>query len=185
MAKGIKVSFPIFHWPVKWLDTDCFQLFYIAEYFYAVGAMFIKISVAVTLLRIATARPLFTWAIWAVIGATAIAALVFVIGIANICMCYAQYREDVADSYTGHPINTLWGESNGKCNLQLNTDVSLFFSAIEILTDFSLSILPAILLWNIQMVSLKEIMRTPCRKVLQSKIFTHFPEDSKNLANTY
>jgi hypothetical protein len=51
----------------------------------------------------------------------------------------------------GHPINTLWGESNGTCNLQLNTNVSLFYSAIEIAADFSLSIMPAILLWNVQM----------------------------------
>ncbi|KAH7397129.1 hypothetical protein BKA66DRAFT_408557 [Pyrenochaeta sp. MPI-SDFR-AT-0127] len=111
------------------------KYFYIAEYFYAVSAMFIKISVAVTLLRIAVARKPFVWTLWALIGATIIAALVFCIGIANIC----------------HPINTLWGESKGTCNLQLNTNVSLFFSAIEILTDFSLSIMPAVLLWNVQM----------------------------------
>jgi hypothetical protein len=43
--------------------------------------------------------------------------------------------------------------ANGTCDLQLNTDVSLFFSAIEILTDFSLSLLPAVLLWNVQMAS--------------------------------
>ncbi|KAH9863703.1 hypothetical protein J1614_009635 [Plenodomus biglobosus] len=111
------------------------KLFYIAEYFYAVSAMFIKISVAVTLLRIATNRRPFTWTIYGLIAAAIIAVLVFIIGIANIC----------------HPINTLWGESQGTCNLQLNTNVSLFFSAIEIVTDFGLSILPAILLWNVHM----------------------------------
>ncbi|KAI8933816.1 hypothetical protein NX059_009518 [Plenodomus lindquistii] len=111
------------------------KLFYIAEYFYAVSAMFIKISVAVTLLRIATGRRPFTWTLYGLIGATVVAALVFIIGIANIC----------------YPINTLWGESQGTCNLELNTNVSLFFSAIEILTDFSLSIMPAVLLWNVHM----------------------------------
>ncbi|PSN59575.1 hypothetical protein BS50DRAFT_614559 [Corynespora cassiicola Philippines] len=111
------------------------KLFYIAEYFYAVSAMFIKISVAVTLLRIAEARQLFGWALWILIGMTVIAALVFCIGIANTC----------------HPISTLWGESNGTCDLQLNTNVSLFFSVIEIVTDFSFSIMLAILLWNVQM----------------------------------
>lgn len=50
--------------------------------------------------------------------------------------------------------------ANGKCNLELNTDVSLFFSAIEILTDFSLSLLPAVLLWNVQMVSADETRYT-------------------------
>jgi hypothetical protein len=52
---------------------------------------------------------------------------------------------------TGTPIETLWGEANGTCNLQLNSNVSFFFSAIEILTDWSLALLPAILLWNVQM----------------------------------
>ncbi|KAI4643561.1 hypothetical protein J4E93_006571 [Alternaria ventricosa] len=89
------------------------KLFYIAEYFYAVSAMFVKISVAVALLRIAVGRRFFTWALWALIGATMVAALVFCIGIANIC--------------------------------------DLFYSAIEITADFSLSIMPAILLWNVQM----------------------------------
>ncbi|KAH7074726.1 hypothetical protein BKA63DRAFT_320077 [Paraphoma chrysanthemicola] len=111
------------------------KLFYIAEYFYAVSAMFIKFSVAVALLRIAAGRKPFQWALWILIGLIAIAALVFCVGIANICK----------------PINTLWGEAQGTCNLPLNTNVSLFFSAIEILSDFSLSILPAILLWNVQM----------------------------------
>ncbi|KAI4681049.1 uncharacterized protein J4E88_005554 [Alternaria novae-zelandiae] len=60
------------------------KLFYIAEYFYAVSAMFVKISVAVALLRIAVGRRFFTWALWALIGATMVAALVFCIGIANI-----------------------------------------------------------------------------------------------------
>ena len=61
------------------------QLFYIAEYFYCISAMFIKISVAVALLRIAVARPFFKWGLWALIGACVIAALVFCVGIANIC----------------------------------------------------------------------------------------------------
>ncbi|KAF1830719.1 hypothetical protein BDW02DRAFT_88146 [Decorospora gaudefroyi] len=111
------------------------KLFYIAEYFYCVSAMFIKLSVAVALLRIAVNRQFFIWALWALMGAVVIAALVFVVGIANIC----------------HPINTLWGESTGTCDLTLNTNVSLFYSAIEIAADFTLSIMPAILLWNVQM----------------------------------
>jgi uncharacterized membrane protein len=58
------------------------------------------------------------------------------VGISNIC----------------HPITTLWGETTtGTCNLELNSDVSFFFSAIEIITDWTLAILPAALLWNIQM----------------------------------
>jgi hypothetical protein len=70
------------------------QIFYIAEYFYATSAAFIKISVAVALLRIAVARPLFKWALWGLIAATTIAALVFVVGIANICMWSSLLEED-------------------------------------------------------------------------------------------
>jgi hypothetical protein len=97
--------------------------------------MFIKLSVAVALLRIAATRRVFVWVLWALMIAVIIAALVFVIGIANIC----------------HPISALWGQSDGTCNLQLNTNVSVFYSAIEITVDFSLSIMPAVLLWNVQM----------------------------------
>jgi hypothetical protein len=61
------------------------QLFYIAEYFYCVSAMFIKLSVAVALLRIAATRSFVKWGLWALMGACVIAALVFCVGIANIC----------------------------------------------------------------------------------------------------
>ncbi|KFY36228.1 hypothetical protein V494_05202 [Pseudogymnoascus sp. VKM F-4513 (FW-928)] len=112
------------------------KLFFIAEFFYASGAAFIKCSIAITLLRIADSRRGFTWTIWVIMAATGISAVVFIAGISNIC----------------HPITTLWGETTtGSCNLKLNSDVSFFFSAIEIVTDFSLAILPAVLLWNIQM----------------------------------
>lgn len=76
------------------------------------------------------------WTIWVIISATAFSAIIFIIGVANIC----------------HPITTLWGETTtGSCDAKLNSDVSFFFSAIEITTDWSLAILPAVLLWDIQM----------------------------------
>lgn len=112
------------------------KLFFIAEFFYASAAVLIKCSIAVTLLRIADARRRFTWTIWGIMIATAISAIIFIGGVANIC----------------HPITTLWGETTtGSCNLELNSNVSFFFSAVEIATDWSLAILPAFLLWNIQM----------------------------------
>ncbi|XPS77413.1 hypothetical protein M3J09_009439 [Ascochyta lentis] len=111
------------------------KTFYVAEYFYAVSAAFIKSSIAVTLMRIAATQRRYNWSLHAIIGLTWIAAIVFCAGIASICK----------------PIETLWGGAKGTCNLQLNSNVSFFFSAIEILTDWSLAILPAILLWNVQM----------------------------------
>jgi len=96
----------------------------------------IKCSIAVTLLRIASGRMPFVWTLWAIIIATACSVIIFIVGVANIC----------------HPITVLWGESTtGSCDLKLNTDVGLFFSAIEIATDWSLAILPAVLLWKVQM----------------------------------
>lgn len=116
--------------------ADITKLFFVAEFFYAAGATAIKCSIAVTLLRIADTRRRFVWTIWTLMVMSMIATIVFISGVANIC----------------HPITTLWGETvTGSCNLKLNSDVSFFFSAIEIVTDWSLAILPAALLWNIQM----------------------------------
>jgi len=70
---------------------EAFQLFYVTEYFYAVSATFIKFSVAVALLRIATGRKPFQWALWILMGLTFIAALVFCVGIANICAFSRRY----------------------------------------------------------------------------------------------
>ncbi|KAF7860300.1 hypothetical protein EAF04_008428 [Stromatinia cepivora] len=113
------------------------KLFFIAEFFYVSGAIAIKCSIAVTILRIADTRRRYVYTIWGIMIMSVISALVFIIGIANIC----------------HPINTLWGESKGTCDLELNSDVSLFFSAMEIATDWTLAVLPAFLLWNIKMKS--------------------------------
>lgn len=114
---------------------SCVKLFFIAEFFYSSAAATVKCSIAVTLLRISDAQPLITWTIRGIMFASISAAIIFMSGVANIC----------------HPIQTLWGEAEGTCNLQLNSDISFFFSAIEIATDFALAILPAVLLWNIQM----------------------------------
>ncbi|KAM0258022.1 hypothetical protein ACHAQJ_004065 [Trichoderma viride] len=114
------------------------KLFFIAEFFYSSSTVFIKSSIAITLLRIADTRRRYKWSIWSIIIATSVSCIVFITGVANIC----------------HPITTLWGETTtGSCNLDLNSDVSFFFSAVEIITDWALAILPAALLWNIQMKS--------------------------------
>ncbi|RFU35552.1 hypothetical protein B7463_g755, partial [Scytalidium lignicola] len=114
------------------------KLFFIAEFFYSSGAVAIKCSIAITLLRVADSRRRFVWIIRGIMIATALSAIIFMIGVANIC----------------HPITTLWGETTtGSCNLALDSDISFFFSAVEITTDWSLAILPAILLWNVQMKS--------------------------------
>ncbi|KAK8062427.1 hypothetical protein PG997_014524 [Apiospora hydei] len=112
------------------------KLFFIAEFFYAACTVLVKCSISVTLLRIADARRRFVWTLCAVMGLTAVAAVIFIIVIANIC----------------HPITMLWGETTeGSCNPSLNSTVSFLFSAASIVTDLVLGILPGILLWNIRM----------------------------------
>lgn len=112
------------------------QLFWIAEFFYAGCTVPIKASICVCLLRIADTRRRFVYTLWAVIGATISASIIFIVAIANLC----------------HPITTLWGETTyGSCNNELNSSVSFYFSAVSIVTDWTLAILPGILLWNVQM----------------------------------
>lgn len=112
------------------------QLFFIAEFFYASCTVPIKASICVCLLRIADTRRRFVWTLWAVIGATVSASIIFIVAIANLC----------------HPITTLWGETtDGSCDSGLNSSVSFYFSAVSIVTDWTLAILPGILLWNVQM----------------------------------
>ncbi|KUI64224.1 hypothetical protein VM1G_11005 [Cytospora mali] len=119
-------------------DADVMQgtkLFFIAEFFYAACTAPIKGSICVCLLRIADSRRRFVWSLWAIIGATAIAPIIFIFVVANIC----------------HPITALWGETAGTCNSGLNSSVSYFFSAVSILTDWAMAILPGVLLWNVQL----------------------------------
>ncbi|KAK7964155.1 hypothetical protein PG988_011129 [Apiospora saccharicola] len=112
------------------------KLFFIAEFFYASCTVLIKCSISMTLLRIADARRRFVWTLWAVMGLTAVAAVVFILVIANIC----------------HPITMLWGATTeGTCSPSLNSTVSFFFSGVSIVTDLVLAILPGILLWNLRM----------------------------------
>lgn len=95
----------------------------------------IKGSICVCLLRIADTRRRFVWSLWTIIAATTIAPVIFILTIANIC----------------HPITALWGETTGVCNSSLNSNVSYFFSAVSIFTDWAIAILPGVLLWNVQM----------------------------------
>lgn len=89
-----------------------------------------------TLLRIADVRRRFVWTLWAIMGLTAITAVVFILVIANIC----------------HSITMLWGATTvGICSPSLNSTVSFFFSAVSIVTDLMLAILPGILLWNLRL----------------------------------
>ncbi|KAL4727054.1 hypothetical protein ACLX1H_005954 [Fusarium chlamydosporum] len=112
------------------------KLFFIAQFFYSACSVPIKASICVTMLRICDSRRRFVWTLWGIIGITVFTAIVFILATANVC----------------HPIEMLWGEkTEGECNTKVNSSVGFYFSAVSILTDWTLAILPAILLWNIQM----------------------------------
>lgn len=95
----------------------------------------IKSSICVCLLRIADGRRRFSYTLWGMIGLQFGGAVIFIVTIGNIC----------------HPVDALWGASVGVCNVELNSAVSFFFSSVSIVTDLTLAILPAILIWPIQM----------------------------------
>lgn len=111
------------------------QLFYIAEFFYAACTVPIKSSICICLVRIADGRRRFAYTLWGLVALQFCAAVIFIITIGNIC----------------HPVDALWGASVGSCNARLNSAVSFFFSVVSIVTDLTLAILPAILIWPIQM----------------------------------
>lgn len=111
------------------------QLFYIVDFFYAACTVPIKSSICICLIRIAEARRRFIWSLCGLIALQSGAAVIFIIAIGNIC----------------HPATALWGETSGVCNPSLNSHASFFFSVVSIVTDLSLAVLPAILLWPIQM----------------------------------
>lgn len=116
-------------------NLPSYQLFYIAEFFYAACTVPIKSSICICLIRIAEARRRFIWSLWGLVALQSGAAVIFIIAIGNIC----------------HPATALWGGTGGVCNTSLNSYVSFFFSAVSIVTDLPLAVLPAILLWPIQM----------------------------------
>lgn len=95
----------------------------------------IKCSICVTLLRIATARRPYELFLYGLVGLVVISAIIFNVAVGNLCK----------------PIEALWGEKQGICNPSLNSSVSFFFSAVAIVTDWSLAIVPGFLLWNVQM----------------------------------
>ncbi|KAF4960302.1 hypothetical protein FSARC_10499 [Fusarium sarcochroum] len=112
------------------------KLFFIAQFFYSACTVPIKASICVTMLRICDSRRRFVWTLRTIIVVTIITSVIFILVTANVC----------------HPITTLWGETTyGDCNPKLNSIIGFFFSAVSILTDWILAILPCILLWNIQM----------------------------------
>ncbi|RMI96292.1 hypothetical protein CDV36_016343 [Fusarium kuroshium] len=112
------------------------KLWFIAQLFYPCSLAPVKISICVTLLRVEKYRRRIVWTVWAVMVLSIASAITYIAATATICQ----------------PITALWGETTtGSCNVQLNRRIGFYISVTAILTDWTLGVLPAILLWNIQM----------------------------------
>jgi hypothetical protein len=111
------------------------KYYFMAQFAYVSGTVPIKLSICVALLRIAGVNRAFSLTLHAISALTVLSAIVSIAVIANIC----------------HPASALWGEAEGSCNYGLNSGVGYFLSAVSIITDWTLAILPAFMLYNLQL----------------------------------
>ncbi|KAI2467866.1 hypothetical protein F4781DRAFT_432967 [Annulohypoxylon bovei var. microspora] len=111
------------------------QCFFFFQMFYMIGLPFIKSSVCVALLRI-TREKRYVVPLWGVIAVSSFA------GIFGFVSVMAQCK----------PIAANWNLNVGNCDGTLRVGaMSIAVSALSILTDWLCAILPAILLWNLNM----------------------------------
>ncbi|KAJ9622800.1 hypothetical protein H2203_006451 [Taxawa tesnikishii (nom. ined.)] len=106
-------------------------------YFYIVALVFIKSSICVGLIRIAVQRPL-AIALYIVLGLSIVSGFITEVTLLNLC----------------HPITAGWDpdHAGGFCApMNVLVGVSYFISVMSIITDFSCSIIPSIILWKLQM----------------------------------
>ncbi|KAI1869656.1 uncharacterized protein JN550_005637 [Neoarthrinium moseri] len=105
------------------------------QIFYVLSTVPIKSSICVALIRITT-RKLFKWILYGIIFFTIVGCLVTDIAVLSWCQ----------------PISATWDPSAGSCaDKSVIINVSYFISVISILTDWVCAILPAFILWNVQL----------------------------------
>ncbi|KAK7706855.1 hypothetical protein SLS57_009526 [Botryosphaeria dothidea] len=106
-----------------------FQLFYVAS------TVPIKWSICIAMLRITTNKTI-KWALYMIMFLSMVAALTTDIAVLAWC----------------HPVAATWDKRKGTCaDASVITNVSYFISSVSILTDWSCAILPAFILWNVQL----------------------------------
>ncbi|KAI1839378.1 hypothetical protein JX266_014411, partial [Neoarthrinium moseri] len=105
------------------------------QIFYVLSTVPIKSSICVALIRITT-RKLYKWILYGIIFFTIISCLVTDIAVLSWCQ----------------PIPATWDPSAGSCaDKSVIINVSYFILVISILTDWVCAILPAFILWNVQL----------------------------------
>jgi hypothetical protein len=94
----------------------------------------VKCSICFTLLRLADRKKRFCYILYAIMALSIIAGIVTIIGVLNACK----------------PLRAFWGEVEGTCNADISVAIGLYLSATCIATDFVLAVLPAVMLWDVQ-----------------------------------
>ncbi|SCO75947.1 related to integral membrane protein PTH11 [Fusarium oxysporum] len=112
------------------------------QIFYISSSMFIKISICAQLLRVTDNKRIKTF-LWGLIGLTVLITLVA--GIIGLVRC--------------RPLSASWDPSTGTCMDQgILSVLTYVVSGINIVVDWSVAILPVIILWNVQMHRTLKIM---------------------------
>jgi hypothetical protein len=108
---------------------------------YVIGLAIIKSSICVTLLRIASTNKVYRFAIFCLLGLTIATFLVTFIGVLLLC----------------NPVSANW-TGKGKC-ASMATMVALSYTstASTVTTDLACVVVPAVMLWNVQMKASKKV----------------------------
>jgi hypothetical protein len=115
--------------------SQALKFYFICQSVYCPTTVPIKVSICAALLRISGTITVYKMSLYAIIVISTISGIGSMIGIVASCS----------------PPSAFWDPSTGTCNAVVNTFAAYFISACSILTDFALAILPAFMLWKIQM----------------------------------
>ncbi|KAL7621400.1 hypothetical protein AAE478_008722 [Parahypoxylon ruwenzoriense] len=111
------------------------KLFFIFQITYTWCLPFIKASVCVTLLRITKAKR-YVIPLWAIMTLSTVTTFMGFVSVITQCT----------------PVAASWDPSLGECDGTSRVgEISLAISAVSILTDWSCAVIPAFILWNLNM----------------------------------
>ncbi|KAF3763576.1 hypothetical protein M406DRAFT_231232, partial [Cryphonectria parasitica EP155] len=122
-----------------WNKTETTKNIIFFQLTYACSLPFIKASICLTMLRIITEKP-YRITIWAAMAASVASGVIGFIAVASLCQ----------------PISFYWDTSikGGWCaSVSIITGLSYMISVLAIITDWTCSLVPCIVVWNLQMKS--------------------------------
>ncbi|KAF4443762.1 cation-transporting atpase 4 [Fusarium austroafricanum] len=119
----------------KGIISQALKFYFICQSVYCPTTIPIKVSICAALMRIGGTVPVYRWSLIAIMVISTVSGIGSMIGIVASCS----------------PPSAFWDPSTGECNAFVNTFAAYFISACSILTDFALAILPAFMLWKIQL----------------------------------